>query len=231
MALADDLRALRDRVLTDLNAAHDYFTDTQTAWDAVLRLIAAGQTFSVRNFATGTLTTETELAAKARRDVAEQLTEATFQQFLSIFENFFLELLRLWLLAYPQSLGARKVDFQVVLDAPDKHALALLVVNKELNDVLYDRPTGWFKYLDDKVKLGCPTADEIDRLAEAKASRDVLIHNRGVANKTYEAKAGRLARYKDGQRIDIPEDYHRETWELLRKIITDISNAAIAKVP
>jgi hypothetical protein len=85
--------------------------------------------------------------------------------------------------------------------------------------------------LDDKVKLGCPTADEIDRIAEAKASRDVLVHNRGVASKTYESKAGKLARYKDGQRIDIPEHYHRDTWELLRKVITDISNAAIAKVP
>jgi len=58
----------------------------------------------------------------------------------------------------------------------------------------------------------------------------VFVHNRGIASKTYEAKAGKIARYKDGQRIDIPEHYHRETWELIRKVITDISNAAIAKV-
>ena len=69
------------------------------------------------------------------------------------------------------------------------------------------------------------------KIAEAKASRDVLVHNRGVASKTYESKAGKLARYKDGQRIDIPEYYHRQTWELLRKVVMDISNAAIAKVP
>jgi hypothetical protein len=31
--------------------------------------------------------------------------------------------------------------------------------------------------------------------------------------------------------IEIPEHYHRETWELIRKVITDISNAASAKVP
>ena len=85
--------------------------------------------------------------------------------------------------------------------------------------------------MDDKAKLGCPTPDEIEKIAEAKASRDVLVHNRGVAGKTYESKVGKLARYKDGQRIDIPEPYHRETWELIRKVITDISNAAIAKVP
>lgn len=134
-------------------------------------------------------------------------------------------------MTYPQSLSGRKVDFQTILDAPDKQAIALLVVNKELNEVLYDRPTSWFKYFEDRANLGCPTADEIDRIAEAKASRDVLVHNRGVVNKTYESKAGRLARYKDGQRIDLPEHYHRQTWELIRKVITDLSNAAIAKAP
>lgn len=85
--------------------------------------------------------------------------------------------------------------------------------------------------MEEKAKLGCPTPDEIERIAEAKASRDVLVHSRGIAGKTYESKAGRLARYKDGQRIDIPEHYHRDTWELVRKVITDISNAAIAKLP
>jgi hypothetical protein len=59
----------------------------------------------------------------------------------------------------------------------------------------------------------------------------VLGHNRGVANKTYEAKAAGLARFKPGQRIDIPEPYHRETWELLRKVVRDVSDAVAGKLP
>ena len=231
MALADDIRGLRDRVLADLTAAHDYYTDTKTAWDIVRQTISAGRTFSIQNLTTGTVTTQAELAGEARGYVAEQLTEATFQQFITIFENYFFDLLRLWLMAYPKSLGGKKVDFEVVLDAPDKDAITLLVVNKELNEILYERPKDWFAYLEAKAKLGCPTPDEIDKVAEAKASRDVLVHTRGVASKTYESKAGKLARYQDGQRIDIPEQYHRQTWELLRKVIADLSNAAIAKVP
>ena len=231
MALADDIRALRDRVLADLNAAHDYYTDTQIAWQIVHEAVQAGTAFSIQNAVTGTVTTQANLTGKARGYVKEQLAEATFQQFISIFENYFFDLLRLWLITYPQNLIGKKVDFKAVLDAPDKDAITLLVVNKELNEILYDRPAGWFAYLEDKAKLGCPTPDEIENIAEAKASRDVLVHNRGVAGKTYELKAGKLARYKDGQRIEIPEHYHRETWELIRKVITDISNAAIAKVP
>src|SRR5271167_180042 len=120
MALADDIRAHRDRAVADLKAAHDYYADTKIAWDIANKAIAAGHTFNIRNVTTGTVTTQTDLEAKVRGYVAEQLTQATFQQFIAIFENFFFDLLRLWLLAYPQSLMGKKVDFKDVLDAPDK---------------------------------------------------------------------------------------------------------------
>jgi hypothetical protein len=230
MALANDIHSLRDRVLADLSAAYDYYTDTQIAWRIVRNFIQDGNTLSIRNMATGTVTTHADLANKARGYEAEQIAEATFQQFISIFENYFSDLLRLWLMAYPQNLAAKKVDFKEILDASDKDAITFLVVRREVNEILYDRPTRWFEYLEAKAKIGCPTQGEIESIAEAKALRDALVHNRGVAGKTYESKAGKLARYKAGQRIDVPGHYHRKTWELIRKVITDISNAAIAKV-
>ncbi len=180
---------------------------------------------------TGTVTTQSELAARARGYVAKQLAEATFQQFVSLFEGFVFDLLRLWLTAYPRNLIGKKVDFKAVLDATDKDAIILLMVDKELNEVLYERPTGWFAYLEERAKLGCPSIAEIERIAEAKASRDVLVHNRGIAGRSYLSKAGTLARYKDEERIEIPEPYHRDIWELFRKVVTDVSNAAIAKAP
>lgn len=81
-----------------------------------------------------------------------------------------------------------------------------------------------------EAKLGCPTAMEIERIAEAKAARDVLIHNRGIANKTYREKAGNLARFHAGEKVNIPEQYHRATWELIRKVVSDVTTAALAKV-
>lgn len=231
MPLQDEVRMLRDRVLADLISAHDYYTDTTTAWLLVEEVISGGRTIYFQNVITGTVTTQENLLAKARGYVTEQLAEATFQQFLSIFENFCFELLCLWLMTYPQSLGKKTVDFKTILELPDKEAITELVVRKELNEVLYDRPAEWFTYLEDRAKLGCPSVNEIERIAEAKATRDVLVHNRGIANKTYEAKAGNLSRFRLGDRIETPEDYHQETWELIRKIVSDISNAAIAKAP
>jgi hypothetical protein len=127
--------------------------------------------------------------------------------------------------------GRQEVDFALILDAPDKDAIVQLAIGKEITEILYDRPQGWFAYLEQRAKLGYPNPSEVDRIAEAKATRDVLVHNRGVANKIYESKAAALARFKPGQRIDIPEPYHREIWELLRKVVRDVSDAALAKLP
>lgn len=229
MALSADLRTLRDRAIAELISAHDYYTDTKVAWQFVHKVIRAGHKITIRNTATGTVTQEGQLDVKARGYVKEYLAEATFQQFVAIFENFFFDLLRLWLMAYPQSLGARELRFETVLEATDKEAVTLHVVNKELNEIAYGRPKEWFSYLEARVRLGCPSAAEIERIGEVKASRDVLAHNRGIANKIYESKAGKAARFRDGQQVSIPEDYHRETWMLLRKVIGDLADAMAAK--
>ena len=231
MSLSDDIRLLRDRVLTDLGSAHDYHNETQVAWQIVDRVVQGGQKLVIQNSTIGTVTRETDLVRKAVGYVAEELAEATFQQFMSIFESFLFDLLKLWLTAYPRNLIRKQVDFEEILDAPDKDAITQHVVEKELNDVMYRRPAEWFLYLESKMKLGCPTADEIGRIAEAKASRDLLVHNRGIAGKTYELKAGAFARCKVGERIKISEHYHNETWQLLRKVVADISDGCLTKVP
>jgi uncharacterized protein YdeI (YjbR/CyaY-like superfamily) len=102
-------------------------------------------------------------------------------------------------------------------------------VDKELNELKYEKLSDWKAYLERLVKLGCPTTDEIEQLAEIKASRDILVHNNGIANATYISKAGNRARYNDGERLEIPEQYHRASWETTNKVIRDISGAAIVK--
>ena len=66
-------------------------------------------------------------------------------------------------------------------------------------------------------------------MAEIKASRDILAHNRGVVNQTYLEKAGSRSRYKLGQRLEVPEPYLHDTWLLIRGVVQDLATAAIAK--
>jgi hypothetical protein len=104
------------------------------------------------------------------------------------------------------------------------------VIDRELDGLKYRRPTDWFKYLGDRVKLGYPSEDQVAQLAEIKASRDILVHNRGIVNETYLEKARSRARFGVGQRLEIEEVYLRESWLMVRVVVADLARLAIAKV-
>jgi len=229
MALADDLRALADRSLAALNEGHNYFTFSKRVWQLLQKDTKKGRKVSFHNPATGAKVDEEKLYVLAPHYVAEYLRTSTFQHFVSLFEDFFFDLLRLWLAAYPGSLAKKQIEFGTVLQAPDKATVTFAVVDRELNELKYERVAGWFAYLEQLTKLGCPTAAEVNRLAEIKASRDILAHNKGIANAIYVAKAGKLARCKEGEPLEIPEQYLRESWETIRKVVRDVSAAAVKK--
>lgn len=229
MTLADELRALADRSLATLNEGHDYFTFAKRVWRLLQTDIKAGRKVTFHNRATGKTVNQEVLPDLALHYVAEYLTGATFQHFVSLFEDFFFDLLRLWLAAYPGSLAKKQIEFGTALQAPDKAALTLAVVDRELNELKYERVAEWFAYLERLAKLGCPTATEIGRLAEIKASRDILAHNKGVANAIYVSKAGKLARCVAEETLEISEQYLRQSWETIRKVVRDVSVAAVKK--
>jgi hypothetical protein len=229
MAMADEIRDLATRSLTALNAGHDYYAHTKTVWRLMQQAVKAGRTFVVRNMATGTVVNEEALLGLAQQYITEYQASFSFQHFVSLLEDWLFDLLRLWLLGYPNSLAKRAIEFSVVLDAADKAAITLAVVDKELNELKYRKVAEWFAYLEKLVRLGVPNADQIEHLAEIKASRDILAHNQGVANKVYVAKAGVRARYPLGAQLEIPEHYLRESWETIRQVIRDVSAAAEMK--
>jgi hypothetical protein len=93
--------------------------------------------------------------------------------------------------------------------------------------IRYAKPAEWFKYIESLMKLGCPSNDEIADLAEIKVSRDVIEHNAGIVNNIYLDKAGAKAQFKDGEALEVPDPYLRQSWSLLKKICNDICVAAI----
>ena len=232
MPLADDIRALPDRTLAELNAAFDYYYHSEVGWGLANHALATNPTQPYQNPTTGTIVSGTDLIALSALYINRQLTEATFQQFLSIFEVFIGDLLRLWLTAYPRAIGGKTIEFKDALDALDAGDLPTLVsrlVDHEVAEVTYKSPRTVFQYIERRIGLPLPTTAEIDRLAEAKATRDVLVHNRGAVDAGYRLKAGALARFTVGQRIDIPKPYHRAAWQLVAKLAADIADAAVVK--
>lgn len=230
MALSDEIARLRDEMLSSLDASHDYYVHTKRVWRIVQQMARQGHQVTIRNRATGSTVDETELSGLVQGYVTGYLASATFQHFVSLFERFVAELIRLWLTEYPGSLSGKQVDFRTVHDSPDKDAIVASVVQKEVHELTFQRVSDWFEYLARIAKLGCPIQDEIERLAEIKASRDVLVHNNAIANPIYISKSMGRARFAVGDTLELPEQYHRESWQLIKQVVTDVAGAAISKL-
>ncbi|MBX9580073.1 MAG: hypothetical protein K2X87_07155 [Gemmataceae bacterium] len=229
MPLADDLVALRDSILADLDAAHDYHTDTLVAWQFARAAVERSEPLAYRNPATGSVTTGQGLRDKAERYLIGPLAASVLQQYLSLFEDFVLGLLRRWLLAYPMSIGRKAVTAADVFEAPDLEHLRLAIVDHEVRELGFKNVADWFARLNSLVKLGVPTDEQVRQLAELKATRDIFVHNRGVANAVYEEKAGGLKRFAGGERMDLPGDYLQTSWQLIRQVVAEVADAAISK--
>ncbi len=230
MSFVDELHALSARSSAGMDGLHDFYVHTQLAWEQLRSWINEGRSVRSRNLVTGTVVTEADLPTLHDRYTSDYLLEMTFQQTVSLFEAFLFDFLRLVLIHQPLHLDQRKqITVGMALSAPDRASLVTLLAERELNQLRYANVRDWFKYMEDLVHLGCPSADEIDRLAEIKASRDILVHNSGAVNAIYLDKAGVLARGNLGAQLDISDQYHEASWQLVKKVIEDVSTAAIGR--
>ncbi len=232
MPLAGEIQDHSNRVITELLAGHDYYVHTKLAWRMVQHHVAEGRSFRFDNPVTGSTQGEAELIGLSQTYVTRYLAESVFQHFVALLEDFVFGLLELWLSAHPGGIprkDEKSVDFATIMEAPDKDAIVRFVVARELDGLKYKRPVAWFRYLNERVKLGGPTEEQVERLAEIKASRDILAHNRGVVNETYLDKAGSRARHAEGQRLEVEEPYLLESWALIRSVVAELSASAVAR--
>ena len=227
--LTDKIAQLRDESITALDASHDYYAHTKHAWRFMQGRIWRGTKISIQNDVTGNVANEQELSDLSQEYVTGYLTSATFQHFVSVFEDFIFGFLQAWLTEYPESLKSKQVEFQTVYESNDKDEIVQAVVQREVHEWSRAKIDVWFKKLNKIAELGCPDQDQIERLAEIKTSRDILVHAKGIANSIYVDKSMGLARFKSGERLEIPEDYHRESWELIKQVILDVAEAGIKK--
>jgi hypothetical protein len=230
MPLVDEINNLRREILAALDDSHDFYTHTKIAWRLVQHMSRQGRQITIRNRATGSILQHEALPRMAQRYVGGDLATATFQQFVSVFEDFLLGFLRRWLNVYPFSLASRQLEFRTVLDATNRSEIIGQMVERELARLAYERMDAWFAYIEKLVHLDCPNPDQISRLAEIKATRNALIHNQGVANALYLDRSLGRARFREGEQVLVPEAYHRESWQLIRQVVEEMSRAAVLRL-
>ena len=183
-----------------------------------------------------------DLESRAQKYVTVRLAESTFRDLSSLLEDWILGLIRLWLTAYPEDMdlnfdpatgqrrGKKQEEVQIplsrLLHLRDCTAILGGLIERVVRDLTYERPEKWFRYIDNRLGLGCPDTTQRARLYEMKAARDCLEHNRGVINRDYLNKAGTAARYAEGDLVQIDEPYLMECFALLRDVIVAMAGAA-----
>ena len=227
MGVSDGIDALAAQTRTDLDDLFNFVEHNDLIWKDFEVRVRKGQRMKAKILETGTEGTEEDLINSYPRYRTTYLHRLSFVQLTSVFEAFLFDFLRLLLTNDPRHLAQKKqIEVGVALSAADRGSLVLLIADRELNELKYDRPRAWFDYMSKIVKLGCPTEEEIDRIAEMKVARDLLIHNSGIVNKTYLDKAGTKARYAVGDQVVIDRPYFNDCWVLAKKLVDDVAAAA-----
>lgn len=230
MPLVDEIRSHCANALQSLDATHNFYSHSKSAWRLSQTLVEQGHDIAFRNLETNHIIEGKEIPRLAQSYISGYLARATFQQFVSHFETFMFGFLGAWLNEYPQSLAKKTVEFDEVIGSSNRSEIIDKVVQKELIDIAYRSVRNWFQYLEKRVHLNAISADEIATLAEIKATRDALVHNNGIVNTIYQQKSGDRARFQIGDPIKISESYHRSSWEMLKSTIKNISQTAIDKL-
>ncbi|MBM79909.1 MAG: hypothetical protein CMJ78_04865 [Planctomycetaceae bacterium] len=200
MPLLQKIKQLQSTVSDALDESRNYYVHSVGMWRVLQARINDGKTVSIRNY-TGEIVDEAVIRGLAQTYIEGHLASSTFQHFVSLFEKFVFDFFELWLCEYPGSLKGKELTLEVVLSAGDKHEIVQSVVERELRMLAYQRMTDWFGYLDKLVHRDCPSQQQLELLSEVKASRDVLVHNNGIANEIYVDKSLGQARYSDGETL------------------------------
>jgi hypothetical protein len=163
-----------------------------------------------------------------------------FKQFMitaiTVVEDYLQNILRLFLATYPQKLGAsakgieieRKIPLDVILTSSSKEDIVARVIDLHLNSLFYAKPLEYFAYVENTLDITIPGETKANYL-EAKATRDIIVHNSGIANETYAQKAAKKARAKPGEALDFSEAYFKAVIGAMKSVVSEIHDAFVKK--
>ena len=118
-----------------------------------------------------------------------------------------------------------------ILAAPDRDAILGGVVGRVVRELAYQRPAQWFRFLDDRVNLGCP--DEPQRRVPLPAEGGPRCTGDTTGDwsvPTTWRRAVPSARFTVGETIEIDEPYlPGGLASMLRDVVEAMAAAAIRR--
>jgi len=117
------------------------------------------------------------------------LRSNTFFSVVSALELFLQELVQSVIAEYPKKVGITQFTLSDILDAASPDELLIKAGDLYLNKVMYKKPVEYLRDITDLLSVDrTALADVWPIFVEAKARRDVGIHNEWICNGTYVRK-------------------------------------------
>lgn len=144
----------------------------------------------------------------------EQLSVNGLVQLVTIIEAMLGDVIRAIVLKYPHKLGSKRtMSLQAILESTSIEEVHLRATDALLNDLSYKTPSEFAEQAESLLSINLLECPAFHKYMEIKASRDIFIHNRGIANEIYERKTGSHMRAKSGMNLPADTVYFLESYE------------------
>mgnify|MGYP001308186988 CR=1 FL=1 len=163
--------------------------------------------------------TKEELIGRYQFLTFNQLPVNGIYQLVTATEFLLGSIIREVLMSYPNKIpNRRKIDVEVVLSGKSLDEVKLYLVNQILNELAYKSPREYAEEFEKIVGIKLLEQPVFHRYLELKATRDIHIHNSGIANEIYLTKAATLARVKAGEYLPVDLIYFLQSYEVCLQI-------------
>jgi hypothetical protein len=135
-------------------------------------------------------------------------------QLVTIMETLLNDVLKSILIEYPNKIPSKKqINVKSVLSSTSIEQIKLTIVDEILNKIAYKSPKEYAEEFDSYAGVNLLESPVFHKYIELKATRDIHIHNSGIANDIYLNKAGVSARVKNGQYLPVTIQYFLSSYE------------------
>jgi hypothetical protein len=135
-------------------------------------------------------------------------------QLVTIMETLLNDILRMILVEYPSKIPSKKkVDIDCILSSSSIEQAKLSIIDGILNEFAYKSPRDYAAEFENYTSVKLLENPVFHKYIELKATRDIHIHNSGIANDIYLTKSGVVARVKSGQYLPVDIQYFLYSYE------------------
>ena len=155
-----------------------------------------------------------QLLAKYQYLAFHQLTVNALIHLVTLIETMLGDVVRAIVASYPQKLGSKRtLSIQSVLEATSLEEVRLRATDALLNELSYKSPAEFAESMEQLLSINLLECPAFHHYIEIKTTRDIFVHNRGIANDVYVRKAGSHARVKSGMALPADLQYFLESYE------------------